>query len=322
MRYEPDKICSHDSLSKLMVNSGLPPADVPNACDLYESVAYDDYWRRADRQKLNELEHAIINELLPPTGQCIIDLGCGYGRLADCYIDRFNISVLFDGSRSLLQTAQRITGGKAFYVLGDINHLPFRTASFDCVLMVRTLHHLNDPLKCTKNIRRTLCKGGNLIMNYSNKRNLRRIIKFLLGDRSHSPFSRQPDTTEANFIHHHPEFIQELLESLGFNISDYRGAGILDKLAGVLPAFLFSILPTGKGLAPVFGKLFLAPWIFLKATVNAGETSLPATSIEESLICPQCSIQLVRSTSGFCCKECRKVYPLEDGIVDMRISGM
>lgn len=321
MTYETDELCSCDSTSGLMVDTGLPPANAPNSSDLYENIAYDKYWQRADRQKLNDLEHAIVNELLPLTGQRIIDLGCGYGRLADCYINRFGISVMFDGSRSLLQAAQKITGGKALYVLGDINHLPFKTAAFDCALMVRTFHHLDDSLSFIKNLRKILCGGGSFIMNYSNKRNVHRILKYLLRkNRSHSPFSCEPDTTEPNFIHHHPDFIKKLLENAGFNISDIRGAGILDKLAGVLPTFLFPILPTGKTLAKVFGKLLLTPWIFLKATVNAGETLLPAATAEELLNCPQCGSQPVRSTSGFYCIQCQKVYPLDDGIIDMRIS--
>lgn len=300
-------------------NPGLPPPHLPNKFSLYENVAYDEYWRSAGRQKLNELEHAIINEWLPSTGECIIDLGCGYGRLADCYINRFRLSVMFDGSRTLLQTAQQITERKALYVLGDLNYLPFKTAAFDCALMVRTFHHLDNPMRCIKSLGRILRNDGCLIMNYSNKRNLHRTLKYLLGNRYHNPFSRDPDRTEPNFIHHHPRHVQGLLESTGFSISDICGTGIVNILADVAPAFLFPFLPTGKFFAPIFGKLHLAPWIFLKATAHITEASQTALTAEELFACPLCGSNLIQTTRDFSCPECRKNYPIIDGIIDMRV---
>ncbi len=55
----------------------------------YEGVEYKHFWDGLKRSKLDELEHAIVRELLPVSGRRIIDVGCGYGRLADCYLNRF-----------------------------------------------------------------------------------------------------------------------------------------------------------------------------------------------------------------------------------------
>ncbi len=55
----------------------------------YEGVEYSGFWDSVDRQKLNELEHAIISELLPASGCRVVDIGCRFGRLSDCYIGRF-----------------------------------------------------------------------------------------------------------------------------------------------------------------------------------------------------------------------------------------
>lgn len=319
MNSQSDDVYLSNQLTHSTTNAGLPPPHLPNKFNLYENVAYDEYWHRASRQKLNALEHTIVNELLPATGECIIDLGCGYGRLADCYINRFRLSVMFDGSRTLLQAAQQITQGKALYVLGDLNYLPFKTATFDCALMVRTFHHLDDPTRCLKSLGRILRNGGSFILNYSNKRNIHRVLKYLFGNRYHNPFSREPDRTEPNFIHHHPDHVQELLKNTGFSISDARGAGIVNILADVAPAFLFPILPTGKFFAPLFGKFQLAPWIFLKATAHTIETPRTALTAEELFACPLCGSSLIQTTHSFSCTDCRKNYPIIDDIIDMRI---
>lgn len=296
----------------------VPPIQMPNSYNMYENVQYNEYWNEIDKQKLSELEHAIVSELLPSYGNRLIDLGCGYGRLADCYINRFETTVMFDGSLSLLRAAQMSTNGKATYILGDINHLPFRPSAFDSALMVRVFHHIDNSPACMKNTRKILCGGGNLIMNYSNKRNAYRMIKFLLKPTAQNPFTRETLAIEPNFIHHHPDYVSQLLTAEGFDISHYRGAGVFDKLFVLTPS-LSKLLPSGVHLAPILGKSFLAPWIFLKGVVQAKNPLIPASSMSDLLLCPICGSEVIASTSSFECRNCRKTYPIIDGVIDMRV---
>jgi ubiquinone/menaquinone biosynthesis C-methylase UbiE len=282
-------------------------------------VAYDKFWSSHSRQKLNQLEHAIIKELIPQKGHRIIDLGCGYGRLSDCYIDRFDMAVLFDGSLSLLKTAQEKTGGKATYIWGDINHLPFCESAFDTALMVRVVHHLSDANACMEQVYKILSANGDLILSYSNKRNILRVIRYFMGLESYSPFTLEPNTLEPNFIHYHPAYVAEHLSSAGFKVSNYRGAGMIDKLA-IIPGPFWRMIPSGICLAPALGKGFLAPWIFCKGSVEGKKMIKRASRIEELLVCPACGSGLTSNSQNFHCLICHRKYAIIDGIIDMRVT--
>ena len=101
----------------------FPPAET--GYSLYEDVAYQEYWKNP-LSRQDALEQYIISRMLPASGRRIIDLGCGYGRLAPCYVDRFDQVVLCDGSLSLLRDARAALGNRAFFVAADIARLPFR----------------------------------------------------------------------------------------------------------------------------------------------------------------------------------------------------
>ncbi len=299
--------------------NALPPADVPNASDLYEGVDYPLYWEGAARQKLDALERVLVRQLLPEHGQRIIDIGCGYGRLLDCYVDRFEQIVLFDGSESLLRQARSAAPANALYVLGDIEHLPFQPAAFSVALMVRVFHHLNRPKSCLEGVQSILCGGGTLVMNYSNKRNAFRVMQFLLRRNSHNPFILEPLTMEANFFHHHPAWISQILSSSDFGKPIYRGAGVLDKLAAIAGP-LAKMLPRGTLLAPFLGSTALAPWIFCKVETQKHDAILPVTRVEDLLACPLCKGTLNRKTSGYECRQCQRIYSRRNGIADMRLN--
>lgn len=300
------------------MSPSLPSPVTPSSYHLYEGIAYQEYWNSKATVNFNILEHAIVRELLPAHGNHLLDLGCGHGRLADCYADRFANVVMFDGSRSLLEMAQKTMGGKARYVWGDINHLPFHCSTFDCVMMVRVLQHLEDSRGCIQSVGRLLCHGGYFIFNYCNNRNAHRILKYILGAIHDNPFRTEPLKVEANFFHHHPDYISDLLKAADFEILNYRGAGVFNKIVEVA-GFLAGIAPPGISCAPFLGKSFLAPWIFCQARVKRSPPVASVSSITPWLICPHCGTDLASSISKFECPGCGRSYPVDGGIIDMRI---
>ena len=154
---------------------GLPPKmDRAHMHRSYEGIEYKEFWG-ADKEKhtLDLLEHDFVRALLPASGQRILDIGCGYGRLADCYLDRFHQAVMLDGSMTLLRQAQEKNGKKAIYVAADANHLPFRYSSFDCVLLFRVFHHIPDSQRILFEIKQLLGFKGTFIFDYFNKASLR-----------------------------------------------------------------------------------------------------------------------------------------------------
>jgi ubiquinone/menaquinone biosynthesis C-methylase UbiE len=90
-------------------------------------------------------ERIALRKLLPRGGQLCLEVGAGAGRLTD-ELQAFGRVVLLDYSRTQLQQAQARLGRSArfIYVAADVYQLPFVARQFDCVTMVRVLHHMAD----------------------------------------------------------------------------------------------------------------------------------------------------------------------------------
>jgi ubiquinone/menaquinone biosynthesis C-methylase UbiE len=92
-----------------------------------------------------------MQKLLPPQRQRLIEIGAGFGRLADLY-HGYQQVVLNDYARTQLEEAQNYLGhDKRFiYVVSDIYNMPFVDNLFDALTMVRVMHHLADvPAACS-----------------------------------------------------------------------------------------------------------------------------------------------------------------------------
>jgi SAM-dependent methyltransferase len=246
-----------------------------------------------------------------------VDLGCGYGRLSECYLNRFNQTILVDSSISLLRQAQETTNGRGWFLAGDINHLPFKQGSFDTVLMVRVFHHLPDSQKCLSEVGRIASRGGSFIFSYSNKRNLARIAGYLLGRDPNNPFSIETHGLDTTLIRHHPRYVSNLLVQTGFTNLQFRGAGVVDKITKSQGPYHIW-LTLGKFLAPFFGKTKLSPWVFCKGIVPGKTKLIETETIIDLLQCPLCGSNLIDERNLFLCSGCKEKYPVSDGIIDFR----
>ncbi|OGO11683.1 MAG: hypothetical protein A2Y53_05210 [Chloroflexi bacterium RBG_16_47_49] len=190
--------------------------------DLYEDLDYKVFWSGWQQQKLDQAEHAVVRNLLPASGFRLIDLGCGYGRLSDCYQGRFQQVVMFDGSLPFLQEARQNSGGLATYIAGDLHHLPFRDASFDNIVMVRVFHHIIDSKAFLSELHHLLIAGGNLVFTYRNKLYLMNILKSLIRTTQDRPFSLEPAGIGTTLISHHPNYIKKYYSNPVLPISDLK----------------------------------------------------------------------------------------------------
>jgi ubiquinone/menaquinone biosynthesis C-methylase UbiE len=300
--------------------AGLPLAPNPeHASRLYDGTEYKDFWVGKEKANLDDLEHALVRELLPETGRRIIDIGCGFGRLADCYLDRFEQVVMLDGSITLLQQAQDTFKDKAVYIAADANHLPLAKSSFDCALMIRVFHHLSDAQWILSELRRILGHGGVFLFNYSNKLSARQLFRRLLRWNAESPFVLAPVMAGKMLTQHHPAYIHQILTKTGFSEMKYFGTGVADKLAGRLGRFE-TWIPSGKTLASLLGIIKLAPWIMCR-TRSSGEVLKDYKCIDDLLICPSCHSTVRHSAQSYVCISCNLSYPIENGIADFRVDA-
>ena len=129
--------------------------------------------------------------------------------------------------------------------------------------MVRVFHHLGDPQAALRELWRILKPGGTLVFNYSNKRNLKHIIKFFVG-RATNPFTRDIDRYHRSLFGHHPQFIETLLDTVGFRITEEYATGVFDKIVNVMP-FLLTFMRPSLGVARLLGNLRIAPAQFVVA---------------------------------------------------------
>jgi SAM-dependent methyltransferase len=284
----------------------------------YEGFDYEAFWTGEERRHLDRLERRIVASLLQPSGRRLLDAGCGFGRLGDAYIDRFDEVVLFDGAWSMLERARDRWGDRATLVAGDLHALPFASQTFDAVVSVRVLHHMDHPETTLAALRAVTATGGRLVCNVSNKRNLKRIAAWSFGRTDDDPFTPgMVSYGEASFGMH-PRDLERLCATAGFLPLAWRGVGVADKLAKHAGP-LAPLVPSGAILARALGRVRYAPSLFVAASAGApGRPTIRPGPFEDLLRCPRCRCRLGADEGGWRCVMCRSHFPVREGILDLR----
>jgi 2-polyprenyl-3-methyl-5-hydroxy-6-metoxy-1,4-benzoquinol methylase len=79
----------------------------------------------------------------PKSGERILDVGCGYGDLAQHLEGVTYVGV--DINEQYIQFAQRNALGKAKYLVGDVTTMADTDlGTFDCAVLIGVLHHMSD----------------------------------------------------------------------------------------------------------------------------------------------------------------------------------
>lgn len=297
----------------------------------YEGSRYSTEFWDASRAYEDAAERVAMRALLPPTGRTLIEIGAGFGRLADLYAG-YDTVVIFDYAHTqLAQAVERLgeTGqdGKPRYIFvqGDFYHLPFVSGLFDTVTMIRTLHHAADAPAVLHGISDTLEPGGAFVLEFANKQNVKAIARYVLRRQAWSPFDREPvEFVNLNFDFH-PRWMWAQLERAGLRreavrtVSHFR----IEFLKRMIPT---PILTTLDALAQPTGALWqLSPSVFVRSRAGAGKT---AAAKEAFFRCPTCGQPLGGQPLGeqplgappqteFHCV-CGKVWRRKGGIYDFR----
>ncbi len=104
------------------------------------------------------------------SGDRVLDLGCGNGRLVQLFSEKNIEYVGLDQSEELIKIAKAKFPDKEF-VVGDMTDLPFAGATFDHVYCIAAFHHLKTVTERSttlKQIQRVLRPGGHgYMMNWN-----------------------------------------------------------------------------------------------------------------------------------------------------------
>ncbi|MBU1104406.1 class I SAM-dependent methyltransferase [Candidatus Parcubacteria bacterium] len=185
---------------------------------------YTKYWSGREYEDL--AEKRALKKLLPLKGTSILDVGGGFGRLAPLYSKTFSKITLTDSSTKILAQAVKFTKTKGMSiktVKSDVYNLAenLNGSKFDCVIMIRVVHHLDNLADAFKQVATVLENDGVFILEYANKLNfkavVRNIAKFNLKHFDLSPVSIATKS-KVNFCNFHPQFVEEALGNAGFRI--------------------------------------------------------------------------------------------------------
>jgi len=283
-------------------------------CD-YEGSDYKERFWTSERRYEDLVERRAIRCLLPSQGRALVELGAGFGRLADLY-GGYEKVFLVDYSRSLLaQARQRLGNDERFtYVASDIRRLPLATGAFEAAVTVRVLHHIRNIAPAIQEASRILMPSGVYVLEFANKRNMKAIARYVLRAQSWDPFAREP----VEFVHlnfnFHPADIHERLVAVGLTIEAEKAVSIFrwQPLKRALGARRLAKLESV--VQPVASLLPLSPSVILRARREAQLTAHPG----HYLACPDCRGPLNMEATRVTCPECDRSWPQQDGILDFR----
>jgi ubiquinone/menaquinone biosynthesis C-methylase UbiE len=231
----------------------------------YEDLGYRDvFW--AARTYEDACDRIALCALLPYGRGRLIEVGAGFGRLADEYAG-YDEVVLLDSSEVHIAAAlATFADDPRFSVtLGDALALPFPDGHFDVAVCIRVLHHFGDPGPVLAELGRVVRPGGVLILEYANKRNLKSIARRLLGRQSWSPF--ELGAVEYRPIHydHAPVSVRRALRAAGFRIERMRAASLF-RLPGLSRRLPQTVLVRAEVLLQEpLGSITPAPSVFVLA---------------------------------------------------------
>jgi SAM-dependent methyltransferase len=294
-------------------------SDLPPVCDYEGSNYRTRFWESQGRDYEDRVERIALRRLLPPSGGTLIDIGAGFGRLAEEF-DGYERVVLFDYSRSLLLEAQKRVGEdpRFIFVAGNWYHMPFVSGLFDTLVQVRTIHHAADVPSLFGQLVRIIRPKGAYILEFANKHNLKAILRYWSGNQKWSPFSPQPvEFAELNYDFH-PRWMRRELESGGFlvkrtlTVSHFR----LPLIKRVVPSGLLARL---DGAIQFSGGWFqVAPSVFISATGPDDGVVAPQDSF---FACPDCLTPLGKPADDrlICPNDaCQHQWSYQDNIYDFK----
>lgn len=122
-----------------------------------------DPFHRLYRAKLD----LVVREMnsRPPTK--VLDLGGGFGRLADRIADHHQV-VLVDISEEMLREARQRCSRRAALVQADARHLPFRDGAFPLLVSLDLVTHVRELDVCLPEMQRVLEPGRTALFDTTN----------------------------------------------------------------------------------------------------------------------------------------------------------
>jgi SAM-dependent methyltransferase len=287
-------------------------------CD-YEGSGYrEEFWENADRGYEDQTERLALKRLLPASGTRIVEIGAGFGRLADEYLGYQEV-ILLDYAHSMISDAHARLGSsqgknadspKFHFVCADLYRLPFAAHALDTIVQIRVLHHVEQVSAAFEEVARCLRGGGAYVLEFANKRNLKSILRYVARKQSENPFGQDPyEFIELNW-NFHPDYVAEGLRASGLEpqawraVSHFRAQTLKQRLSST------SLARLDDRIGGALAGLALAPSQLVKSL------HLKGGPVNQALWrCPRCAHEpLIAESGAVPCPKCGARWPIIDGV--------
>lgn len=236
-------------------------------CD-YSDTDYQAFWAEG-RDYEDAVERIAIRRLTADfSGDCI-EIGAGFGRLAEEYAPRCRSVLLTDRTEHLLEEARermaRLGLTNVTCENADLYELAQLGRSFDAAVCVRVLHHVECVQDFFAQVADVLRPSGIFVLEYANKRNALEIARCLAGRSGIKPFDLEPSRrSDSVYYNFHPKYVEKQLKAAGFEVEDTLAVSLF-RSAKLKKAFGKDRLTRmERPLQHPMGKLKLTPSVFLK----------------------------------------------------------
>ena len=289
----------------------------PRICDYGDSSYRTDFWEGRGRAYEDAVERRALRRLLPQRGNRLLEVGAGFGRLTGEYA-MFRQVVLLDYSMEQLQYARGRFGDDGYvYVAADAYRMPFCADAFDGATMIRVIHHFVDPPSVLAQISRALAGGGQFILEYANKRNLKAMLRHALGRNGWNPYAPEAvEFVELNF-NFHPATMRQQTAQQGFALQ--RQVPLSWFRLGILKRSLPTGLLAGLDALMQRSGWAYAPSVFMDLQ-RQGSAQLAAAETDDPLAflrCPRAGSSLRRDGESLVSEEGLR-WAIRDGVYDFR----
>lgn len=165
-------------------------------------------------------------------GASVLDVGSGDGRIVG--------GLRRQGLRAV---GMELRPGPGTDVIGRAEALPFRTESFDLVLMVLVLMHVPAGQRALEEIHRVTKRGGKVLLAVGNRRSFTG-----LAFRERSPRFLRRKIPYDYYVSYSDRELAGALEKAGFRLRSMRSVTYIPRVIGKAPQSLL------RGLIPLLGR--------------------------------------------------------------------
>lgn len=301
--------------------------------DLF-SYDYSQYWNKRRYEHLSE-KYLLDKVFKKKQGDWFLDVGGSYGRLTPTYYKKYKNPVILDYSAKTLRNNYEILKNKypnIHLVAANAYKMPFKESVFDGGLMVRVLHHIENPDEYFGELKKIMKSGADYIQEFANKMHIKAVLRAVL-KRDKEFFTKEPyiqpslaisegtkDNVEGIFYNFHPQYVREVMTKNGFVVDKKHGCSFLRSP-------LFKKIFNDSTLL-FFEKIFqntlsftnIPPSIFFETKVKKVKTKgMEYKNLEDILLCPSCkgNIQIDKDIAK--CSNCKKEYTKENNVWDFRV---